>query len=576
MNRKDLKKQHIIQLVAVFVVIIALNYLGGLAFFRIDLTSEKRYSLAGVSKDILRNLENTVYIKVYLDGQLPPDLLQFRRSVKEMLDEFRAYAGKNIEYEFINVYDESDEGIRNRIMRNLSDKGLRITDIRIKDKEGGSSTRIIFPGALISYRGVDFPVNLLKNNPGLPYHINLNNSVQSLEFEFTRAVKSIISEKVEKVAFIEGHQELNEYEVYDISRELSLFFQVDRGAIRGNISNLLDYKAIIIAQPLQRFTEADKFAIDQYIMRGGNVLFFIDPVTILPDSLNTGRTFTSFLDLNIYDLLFKYGFRVEYNLLKDTQCSYLKVESSVNGLNPKISLMPWWYYPLFTARSDHVITKGLNYILGRYVSAIDTTSAMLPGVQRSVLLATSDTSAKINNPVYVSIDEITQMPQSRVFNNSRLPVALLAEGTFGSFYTNYGVPQGVTPADIEIIKKSLPARIFIAGDGDLLRNDIRMAGGEAIPELLGYDPDTRQTFGNKEFIMNLINYMTDDQGLISLRKREFKLRLLNRAMIKTSSLKLKWKLMNILFPCLVILAFAVAFSYIRKRKYGLKSINFDR
>ena len=359
--------------------------------------------------------------------------------------------------------------------------------------------------------------------------------------------------------------------MYDISSELSLFFQIDRGAIRGELDKLLEYKAIIIAQPLQKFNEADKFAIDQYIMRGGNALFFLDPVDILADSLVSGKTYTSFADVNIYDLLFKYGFRMDYNLVKDLQCSFVRVESSVEGQNPTVRLMPWWYFPLFSPRSDHVVTRGLNYILGRYVSAIDTSTATLPGVQRTVLLAASDTCAKIENPVFISMDEITGKPDGRVFNKSGLPVVILSEGTFESFYSNYGVPDGVTPRDVNIIKKSRPAKVLVAGDGDLIRNDVKVSGGEPLPLTLGYDHDTRQTFGNKEFILNVINYMTDDHGLITLRKKEFKLRLLNRALIRTSSLKLKWKLINMILPSACILSFAVAYSFFRKRRYAIRN-----
>lgn len=568
MNRKKLKKQQIIRLSAVIIILFSVNFLAGLKFFRIDLTSEKRYSLAGITKSMLRELKDPVFIRIYLDGELPADLEHFRRSVRETVDEFRAYGGKNIHYEFINLYDESDEAVRNRMMRTLSDQGLRLTDVRIKGKDGGYTTRIIFPGAIVSCRGVDFPVNLLKNNPGLAYQINLNNSVQSLEFEFVRAIKSLTSDKLEKIAFIEGHKELNEYEVYDLSRELSLFFQIDRGSIQGNLDRLLEYKALIIAQPLSPFNEADKFAIDQYIMRGGNVLFFLDPVETSADSLISGRTYTSFLDLNIYDLLFKYGFRIDYNLIKDMQCSFVKVESSIEGQNPTIRLMPWRYFPLFTAKADHPVSSGLNYIIGRYVSVIDTSSSPLPGLHRTVLLESSDSSARIDNPVTISMDEIEQMPDKRIFNRSGLPVVVLAEGNFESFYKNYGVPDGVVSSDPEIIKESAYARVLVAGDGDILRNDVQFSGNEIVPLPLGYDADTRQTFGNKEFLMNVINYMTDDYGLISLRKKEFKLRLLDRTAIRTTGQKLKWKIINIVFTSLLILIFAFTFSLIRKRKYA--------
>jgi ABC-2 type transport system permease protein len=225
----------------------------------------------------------------------------------------------------------------------------------------------------------------------------------------------------------------------------------------------------------------------------------------------------------------------------------VKVESSVNGQAPTVSFMPWWYYPLFTASPDNNLTRGLNYVKGEFVSAIDTTSGVMPGLKRTVLLASSDTSARIDNPSCISMDEVTRAPNRRSFNKSRLPVAILAEGEFESFYSNYGIPAGVTPANVEIVKKSKPAMIFVAGDGDMIRNDVQVTAKGTVPLVLGFDKNTRQTFGNKEFIMNVINYMTDDQGLIALRSREFKLRLLDKTRIRTAGL---------------------LFNFFRKRKYS--------
>jgi ABC-2 type transport system permease protein len=568
MNRKELRRRHFVQLLVLFVLVFLINYLSGFSFFRLDLTSENRYSLNKNSREVLRDLDDVVFVSVFLEGDLPSDLLRFRQSIKETLYEFRAYAGSNIEFEFVNLYAEADPKIRNQVMQNLADRGLRVTDIRLKDAEGGYTTKIIFPGAILTYKGVEFPVNLLKNNPGLSYQVNLNNSVQSLEYEFIRAIKSLSSKKIEKIAFIEGHNELDFYQVNDISSELSLFFQVDRGSINGNLTQILDYKALIIAQPLGKFSDRDKFAIDQYIMRGGKVLFFLDPVQTHADSLTSGRTFTEFNDVNLNDLLFKYGIRIDYNLIKDLQCNFVKVETSVNGENSGISFMPWWYYPLLTASPENSLTRGLNYVKGEFVSAIDTTPVAIPGVKRTVLLASSDTSARIDNPVYISMDEVTRAPNRKTFNKSRLPVAILAEGEFESFYANYGVPEGVTPADVQIIRKSKPAMVFVAGDGDMIRNDVQVTADGTIPMVLGYDKDTRQTFGNKEFIMNVINYMTDDQGLIELRSREFKLRLLDKSRIRTADMKLKWKLINTVLPVAAILFFGLGFSYFRKRKYS--------
>lgn len=568
MSRKELRRKHLVQLSVLIVLVFLLNMLAGIRFFRLDLSSEKRYTLNKNSRELLENLDDQVYITVFLDGDLPADLVRFRQSIKETILEFKAYAGKNIGFEFVNLYSETDAEARNQIMRNLADRGLRITDIRLKDAEGGYTTKIIFPGAIIRYRGTEFPVNLLKNNPGLSYQVNLNNSVQSLEYEFIRAIKSLTSKKIEKIAFIEGHNELDFYQVNDISMELSLFFQVDRGSINGNLTSLLDYKALIIAQPLKKFSDRDKFALDQYIMRGGKVLFFLDPVQTHADSLISGRTFTEYNDVNLNDLIFKYGIRIDYNLIKDLQCNFVRVESSVNGQDPSSAFMPWWYYPLFTASSGSNLTKGLNYIKGEFVSAIDTTPVAIPGLKRTVLLASSDTSARIDNPVYISMEEVTRAPNRRIFNKSKLPVAILAEGEFESFYANYGVPEGVTPSDVQIIKKSKPGMIFVAGDGDMIRNDVQVSSSGTVPMVLGYDKDTRQTFGNKEFIMNVINYMTDDQGLIELRSREFKIRLLDRARIRTAEMKFKWKIINTVLPVTLVLIFGLGFNYLRKHKYS--------
>ncbi len=568
MNRKESRRKNFIQLTVLILLVFLMNYFASVRFFRVDLSSEKRYTLNRNSREILRNLDDVVYIRVFLEGDLPSDLVRFRQAIKEMLLDFRAYAGRNIEFEFINLYAEPDPKIRNQVMRNLADRGLRVTDIRLKDSEGGYTTKIIFPGAILNYKGVDFPVNLLKNNPGLSYQVNLNNSVQSLEYEFIRAIKSLSSKNIEKIAFIEGHNELDFYQVNDISVELSLFFQVDRGTINGNLTNLLEYKALIIAQPLEKFNDQDKFAIDQYIMRGGRVLFFLDPVQTHSDSLTSGRTFTEYNDVNLNDLIFKYGIRIDYNLIKDLQCNFIRIESSVNGQDPTISFMPWWYYPLFTASPENSLTKGLNYVKGEFVSAIDTTPVAITGLKRTVLLSSSDTSARIDNPVFISMDEVTRAPNRRTFNKSRLPVAILAEGQFESFYANYGVPSGVIPADVQIVKKSEPTMIFVAGDGDMIRNDVQATKDGNIPMILGYDKDTRQTFGNKEFIMNVINYMTDDQGLIELRSREFKLRLLDKSRIRTAQMKFKWKMINTVLPVVIILIFGLTFNFLRKRKYS--------
>ncbi|MCF8390151.1 MAG: gliding motility-associated ABC transporter substrate-binding protein GldG [Bacteroidales bacterium] len=561
-------RKFIIEFIFVIVGVIFIGQIASIRFFRLDLTTEKRFSISPSSREILRELDDVVFVRVYLDGELPNDLIQFKENIKETLIEFRAYAGENVEFEFINLYEEKNTELRNKMMGDLADKGLQVTDIQLRDNEGGLTTKIIFPGAIFSYKNIEFPVNLLKNNPALPYRENIANSVQSLEYEFIRAIKSISNKKIEKVAFIEGHGELDFWETYDISTELSLFFQVDRGVIGGNLENVLNYKALFIARPLTKFSEADKFVLDQYLMNGGKLLFFLDPVSANEDSLINGQTYTSFRDLNIYDLLFKYGIRISYNLVKDLQCNYKKIMTSVNNQEPRATILPWWYSPLISASSENIVTKGLNYIKTDYISAIDTTPVNIPGLKRTVLLATSDTCALIENPVYISMDEVTKPPDRSVFVHSSLPVAILSEGEFTSFYRNYGVPSGVVRSDIPILDSSKPSSLFVSGDADMIRNEVQIQNNQPIPLALGYDRDTRQTFGNKEFIMNVVNYMTDDKALIGLRSGEYKLRLLDSLKLRNKQVKLKWILVNTVFPVFLIIILAWAYSFSRKKKYS--------
>ncbi len=552
-------------LLAAILLIILVNRLSGLAFFRLDLTAEKRYSLSVESREVLRNLNDIVFVRVYLDGDLPADLIRFRESIRESLQEFKAYAGPNLIYEFINVYEEDNEEELNEKMRELSGKGLNVTDVQLRDSKGGTQTKIIFPGALITYKEAEFPVNLLKNNPALPYQKNLENSIQSIEYEFIKAISSLTDESLRKIAFVEGQGELDFYETYDISAELSLFFQVDRGQINGDFNSIKDYEAIIIASPEQKYSEQDKFVLDQYLMQGGRILFFLEPVEANEDSLVNGQTFTYFNDPGIYDLLFKYGVRVEYNIVKDLQCNFKRIQTSINDQNPRTRIIPWWYSPLLSGSGDHFLTRGLNYIKSDYVSALDTTAS--GGKEKTVLLSTSDSSSIVSNPVYISLREMIEAPERNTFNDGRLPIAILVEGEFESFYKNYGIPSGVRGITEQDRKTRGNGIIMVTGDADMIRNPVSMQGGQWVPGVLGYDRNTRQTFGNKEFIMNVVNYMTGDQSLIRLRAKEFKLRLLDRAKLRNKNERLKWTLLNTVLPVLIVVLSGVIFSQFRKRKF---------
>ena len=561
------QRKKILQMMTTVLVVAVLSVLSGMKFFRLDLTSENRYTLAPSTRQLMHGLDDVVFVRVYLAGELPAEFVNFRKSIRELLNEFRAYAGDRLQYEFVNVYDETDETVRNRMISDLYERGLKVTNVQIRDKEGGVSGKIIFPGAMIFYQGHEMPVNLLKNNPSLPHEVNLNNSIQTLEYEFTKAIHSLTLDEVPKIAFIEGHGELDSLQTHSLMDELKNFFQVDRGYINGNLEALLNYEALIIAKPERNFSEADKFAIDQYIMRGGKVLFFMDPVRPFADSLSDGTTVALASQVGLEDLLFRYGVRVNYNLVADLQCNYVPVNTAAAGEQSRFTMMPWVYYPLFSGPESHPVTRGLNYVKGEFASTLDTVGSG-GDVRKTVLLPTSSASRMREVPLYISMQEISVRPDPALYNQSSLPVGVLLEGSFESFYENYPVPEGVYPPDCEVIGKSDRTSVFVAADGDLVRNEVEVEQGAFVALPLGYDKYTRQTFGNREFAMNVVNYMTDETGIMELRAREFKLRLLDREVINDRGAVMRWKLINTLVPILLVILSGIGIMYYRRKRFA--------
>jgi len=563
------KKRKILpELVVVFAVVILISWFSGMKFFRIDLTSEKRFTLSQSSRQLLKELDGVVYVRIYLEGEMPAEFIHFRNNIEDLMDECRAYAGGDLQYEFVNLYDEPNEEVRSRMIGELYDRGLKVTSIQLKDREGGSSTRILFPGALVSYGNFSMPVNLLKNNPVLDHQTNLSNSMQTLEYEFMRAIHSLTLDHVPKIAFIEGHGELDSLQTHSLMDELKNFFQVDRGYIRGNLEALMNYNALVIARPLGMFSEADKFAIDQYIMHGGKVLFFLDPVNPFADSLTGGTTVALANQVGLEDMLFKYGIRINYNLVADMQCSAVPVNTASTGEPARFTLMPWVYYPLFSGLPGHPVTRGLNYIKGEFASSVDTVGEAGNNRRRTILLATSPGSRKRDVPLYISMEEVTVQPDPAMYNAGPLPVAILAEGVFSSFFKNYPVPEGVTMGTEEVLSESFPTSVLVVSDGDIPANEVRFEQGVFRAQPLGYDRYTRQTFGNLDFIMNVVNQMTDDTGIMELRSREFKLRLLNREITGQLREVWKWKLINGNVPVALVALCGLIIFLVRKKRYS--------
>lgn len=556
----------ILRLTASLVGIIVLASLLSAFFFRIDLTSEKRYTLSRFSKKSLRELDTVVHVNVYLDGELNIPFRKMQQRLKENLDEFQVYAGNKLEYDIINPFAGKDAKAIDVQLNELVEKGLKPTNILAKDKEGGTSEKLVIPGALIRYKGLEIPVNLLKNNPQATAEENINNSMQAFEFEFMRIIGSLSSDSIEKIAFIEGHGEYDEYLVGDITRELGWYYQVDRGKINGTPGILDQYKAIIIAGPTLPFSEQDKFVLDQYIMKGGKVLLFADMVNVSMDSIREGgATIALIRNLNIDDMLFRLGARINPVLLQDVQCNMIPVNMALAGNQPDFRPAPWLYSPLLSAPNDHAVTRNLNMVKAEFAGCIDTIEAR-KGIRKTVLLKTSQISRKVETPLVISIDEVRIPLRQEQFSDPFLPVAVLLEGSFESSFKNRMITGLFPDNTVQVTTTGVPASILVVADADIIRNDIRPTPQGVLISPLGLDRYSQQTYGNREFIVNAIQYMTGHTGLIKLRSRELTLRLLDKSRIRKD--RIKWVVLNTVLPPLVVIIAGILYSWIRRKKYS--------
>ncbi len=567
---------YILQLITVLVVIMAVNIIGSYIFTRFDLTNEKRYTLSNETQQLLKEIDDIVYFRVYLDGEFPAGFKRLRRETKELLDEFRAY-NKNIEYEFINPSSSEDPQERNATYQLLMEQGLSPTNLQVKTKSG-LETQMIFPSALVTYRNNQLPIELLDAQLNVPPEASLNNSIQNLEFKFAEVINSLIKNVKPRIAFIEGHGELDDMDTYDISLSLQDNYIVNRVEIDGQINSLVNrtltdslrnnyeispaYAAIIIAKPDSIFSAKDKFIIDQYIMYGGKVLWLIDPVVADMDSIQTREQTVSIENnLDLQAQLFTYGAKLNNDLILDLNAMPIPIRTGQIGGQAQIDFFPWYFFPVVTPTSAHPIVKNLNSIKTQFVSSLDTTSEK--GIKKTILLRTSDYSRVEPVPGLISLSLLRQEPNPMDYPGPPRPIAILLEGRFKSDFRNR-LPQTVLNSkEIGFKEISEPTSMIVVSDGDIIKNQFHIPQGYPLP--LGYDQFTRETFGNKEFIMNALNYLTDGPGLISLRSREMKLRLLDKT--KISSQRTMWQFINIAGPVLIVVITGLILVWLRRRKY---------
>ncbi len=569
------KRKDIINFLVGIGILISINSIGSYLFHRFDLTSENRYSISEPTKKLLSSLEDQVYITVYLEGDFPASFKRLRNETKEMLDEFQAYADGRLEFKFINPSENPNIKERDRVYRNLYEKGLRPTDLQIKDDDGVSK-KVVWPGAIASYQGIETPIQLLKSNMGAAPEVVLNQSIESLEYEIANSIKKITTPFVEKIAFIEGHGELNKYETADIVGSLREFYDVERIRIDGKVDaltgrRLLDsnnaqvgikYSAIIIADPDSAFTEKDKFLIDQYVMYGGKVIWLVEHIDVSMDSLrNKNTTYALPRPLNIEDQLFRYGVRINTDLIQDLRAAPIPVVSGQYGNQVQTQLFPWLYFPLLASKNDHPINKNLDVTKLHFASSIDLVGNN--DLKKTVLLSSSKTSKIVKTPTRVSLNMLSYEPPVEQFQKQNVPVAVLVEGQFSSLYQNRLTSQIINSGLIKVKDISDSTQMLFISDGDFIRNDFKQSTNEYFA--LGFDKYTKQIYANKPFFINAINYMLDDSGLILSNTKSFKIRLLNTQKIKKN--KEYIQIINMALPILLIMLIGLILFIIRKRKY---------
>ena len=537
------------------VLILLLNVVASKYIVRYDLTEEKRYSITEATENMLGKLEDVVYVDVYLEGDLPAGMKRLKSAIRERLDEFKIYSNNNIQYKFIDPSQATSEKARNEFYRNLAQKGLQAR--RLFDNVDGKRTeKIIFPGAIITYGERENVVSFLKGAGG---QAAINQSIEGVEYELASGIRALTNSERKKIGLIKGHGESDSLSLAGLTNVLLEAYNVynvnvsEKEAIEG-------YDAIIISKPKKTFSAQDKYKIDQYIMRGGNALFFLDQLYVDIDSALNQGTFALPIDVNLDDMLFKYGVRVNRDLVQDLSSGVVPVIVNMIGNQPDIKNFEWPFFPIINQFSKHPIVKNSDAIYTKFISTIDSVKA--DGIIKTPLLFSGKYSKRLGAPLMVSLNDIRTINKEDFRNNTPFPVAYILEGEFTSLYKNRILPKGISKASFT--EKGKPAKVLVVADGDFLENEFSMKNGQ--PVEMGYSEFMRKKFANEAFIKNALQYMTDNEGIITARSKEIKMRALDK--IKVQEERFFWQVLNIALPLLLLLLYGVSKYFLRKRKYS--------
>ncbi|MBO5844960.1 MAG: gliding motility-associated ABC transporter substrate-binding protein GldG [Bacteroidales bacterium] len=572
--KADVKKSNILQLVLGLVIIIFLNVIGYFFFARIDLTQEKRYTLSESSKKLMSNLEDIVFIRCYLEGDIPSEYKKLRNETKEMLDQFRAY-NPDIEYEFVDPNGFENAKDKNEFYQRLFEKGFSPL-LTTSTNNNSQVQQYIFPYLEITYKGRTTIVPLISSKNGFSSDGIVNASIENLEYNLYTAIRSVATQQRGKVAFLYGHGEWQVENIWDFISSLNEYYTVDSISINEKLNALTErvydsvnpnlvkiknkFDCLVIAKPTSIFSYKDLYLIDQYIMHGGKVLWLVDPLLVSMDSLQTqANTFAISNFTGVDDILFRYGVKLNTNLVTDMQCAKIPIVTGQYQNNtPQMTYYPWNFFPEISPNANHIISDKISPVKMEFASSIDTTNSP---AKKTVLLSSSNRTRVLNSPVNVSLQMLKQKQDASLFNSGAKDVAILLEGEFSSAFKNRLTPEMELNSQMAYKDFSDTTAMIVIADGDVVRNDFM--NGQLLP--LGYDKYTRKMYGNKEFLVNCVNYLCGDEDLIPLRSREVIMRNLDVAKVERE--KTAWQIVNVALPIVVIVLFGVLLAVLRKKTF---------
>lgn len=551
-------QQKIKSLLILLVILIAVNFLASEFFMRFDLTQDQRYSLSPAAKEIVKDVEQPVIFDVFLEGSFPSEFRRLRNETRQMLEEFSAY-NRNIKFNFIDPLAEGDDA--NAIAEEFYKMGM--TPARLNVQENGkNSESIIFPWAIANQGSKTVKIPLMKNQIGATDEERVTASVQQLEYALANGLSKLIYPREKKIAVMRGNGELPDARIADFIKTIQEYyfmapFTLDSVAAnpQKTLEDLKEYDLVIDPKPTQAFTEKEKYVLDQYLMNGGKMLWLAEVTNMETDSLfnERGSAIAIPRNLNLGDYFFSYGVRLNPAIVNDLYSAPI-ILASGTGNETRFNPFPWFYSPLTSSPNDHPIINNIEAVKFEYANPIDT---LANDVKKTILLSSSPRSKVEGVPAEISLDMVNEKPELSNYNAGEQPLAVLLEGNFTSVYRNRIKPVAMQDHRDE----SEPTKMLVISDGDVIKNDLQ--GGK--PLELGFQRYTGNTYGNKEFLLNAVNYLLDDTGLINIRSKDINLAFLDKE--KVAAQKEKWQIINLAGPLLVLLIFGIAFHYYRKHKY---------